>query len=235
MPHQSVSPRLHKRRFLADNGLTIALFSLFLVFFCGQAISGLAAYNQTQHAHHLANLTLWKYLRTGNFLDGVLENWQAAILQLASLILFGTYLDQRGAAHSKDPDHPHKSKSDAASKNTAKSTNARRSRHTQQPGWIKSHSLSLALILIFLAFFTGHLLAGAAAYRSQLLLEHQQPLSIAAFAVSAKFWFLTFQTWEAEFFAIALYVVLTIFLRQQGSPESKPVNASNRTTGETDG
>ena len=218
--HFPVNQEPERRRgFWRDNSLTLALFTLFVFSLLGQSFAGLSLYNHTQAAHGLQPIHYAAYIHSGDFLEGVFENWQAAILQLASLILFGVFLTQRGAAHSCKPGEraPHK----------------HLSRPKQIRRWLFAHSLSIALLLLFAAFFTLHLFAGSAADRGQRILQHQPPLTTAAFAVSSQFWFSTFQTWQAEYFAIALYVVLTIFLRQDNSPESKPVNASDKETGES--
>ena len=73
---------------------------------------------------------------------------------------------------------------------------------------------------------------GIKAYHEECALAGQPPISIAAFLISAKFWSSTLQTWQAEYLAIAVFVVLSIFLRQQDSAESKPVESSDHTTGE---
>ena len=87
-------------------------------------------------------------------------------------------------------------------------------------------------MLLFLLSFALHVVFGTYAYNEERSLTGEPPISIAAFPLSAKFWSVTLQTWQAEYLVIALYVVLTIFLRQQDSPESKPVESSNATTGE---
>ena len=99
-------------------------------------------------------------------------------------------------------------------------------------GWFYRNSLSLAFLLLFVFSLALHVVFGTYAYNEERSLAGQPPISIAAFPLSAKFWSITLQTWQAEYLVIALYVVLTIFLRQQDSPESKPVESSNETTGE---
>ena len=99
--------------------------------------------------------------------------------------------------------------------------------------WIYRHSLSVAFGVLFVLSFIAHLFFGAMAYNSNLRMIHKPPVSTMAYGMSSAFWFSNAQTWEAEFSAIALYVVLSVFLRQQGSPESKPVESSNRVTGRT--
>jgi len=91
---------------------------------------------------------------------------------------------------------------------------------------------SPAFLLLFVLSLALHVVFGAKAYNEQRSLAGQSPFSTGAFILSAKFWAITLQTWQAEYLAIALYVVLTIFLRQQDSPESKPVESRNQTTGE---
>jgi hypothetical protein len=171
--------------------------------------------------HGLGPLGYLQFVRTGTFLQGVFSNWQAAILQLASLIIFGIYLHQRGAPHSRKPGrfgHPEGSE--------------KRDEIGSQLGWFRRNSLSIVFVVFLLVAFLLHLFSGAAAYDQQLAYSHHALLSVVAFSVSAKFWFATFQTWQAEYMAIALYVLLSIFLRQEGSPESKPVPAKNSDTGE---
>ncbi|MEO6966168.1 MAG: DUF6766 family protein [Acidobacteriaceae bacterium] len=204
-----------------ENGLSIVLLTLFVGFLIAQSLAGVSLYNDTRTAHGLGQVGYWRYVRTGTFLQGVFSNWQAAILQLASLIIFGVYLHQRGAPHSRKPGkfgHPKGSEKLPW-----------RGSHL---GWFRRNSLSFVFVALFVVAFILHLLSGAAAYNQELAYSHQVPLSVLAFFVSAKFWFTTFQTWQAEYMAIALYVLLSIFLRQEGSPESKPVGASNSDTGD---
>ncbi len=211
--------------FLVDNGLSIAMLSLFAVFWVGQLLSGRSLENETRAIHGLGAMSYGRYLRTGEFLQSMFSNWQAAILQLGSLILFGVRLRQKGAPHSK---------SDGT---TGTSEKKQSNKGKDDPGdkgrsWWYRNSLSLAFFGIFLAAFVLHLLTGQAAYNSTRAYSHQAPLNLGAFFISPKFWFSTLQTWEAEYAVIALYVLLSIGLRQQGSPESKPVEAADSDTGE---
>ena len=151
------------------------------------------------------------------FLEGLASNWQAAVLQLGSLIVFSSFLYQRGAPHSRDP---------------RKAPREQERWNADRFGWFYRNSLSLAFLLLFLLSLALHVVFGTYAYNEERSLAGQPPISIAAFPLSAKFWSVTLQTWQAEYLVIALYVVLTIFLRQQDSPESKPVESSNATTGE---
>jgi len=238
------------RKLFSDHGLLLIFIFLFLAFLVGQTLSGLSMYNGTQAAHGLPAVGYWRYVRTGNFLEGVFANWQAAILQLGSLIIFGIFLRERGAAHSLKPGEPakvgksaqpdkpsgswarHRHPAQAFSKSQKRSGGNKKSSSAKSPSWLYRNSLSIAFVVLFAAAFLLHLFSGVAAYNEHLALSRRAPLSAAQFFVSSKFWFETFQTWEAEYMAIALYIFLTIFLRQEGSPESKPVGSSNRDTGE---
>lgn len=214
------------RQFVTDNSLLLLFLFLFLAFLIGQTFAGAMAYNHMRGNHGLMAVGYWQYVTTGNFLEGVFSNWQAALLQLGSLIIFAVFLRTRGAAHSIKPEKTAKQQ-----KAEERRKNKSRSKRTQS--WIYRNSLSLAFMTLFTVCFVLHLLSGTAAYNEQRALTHQPPISVGAFFGSSRFWFATMQTWQAEFMAIGLYVALSIFLRQEGSPESKPVGSRNDTTGET--
>lgn len=189
----------------------MAFAGLFIFCAAAQAVAGLMLYRE-QHGGRIGFLG---FLGTGSFLDGMFTNWQAAVLQLACLIIFGTFLLQKGATHSKKE---------------LRRVNAQglpRIGHV-----IYRNSLGLAFVLLFLGCFALHLIFGARAYNEKRAASNKPPMTVTSFAVSAKFWFSNFQTWEAEFFAIGLYLVLSIYLRQKGSPESKPTASTDAETGE---
>jgi hypothetical protein len=207
---------------IADNSLSIVLFGLFLICVAAQAATGWVAYDKALRQAGLPDIGLSAYLRTGNFLDGVFSNWQAALLQLAALVLLSSVLRQKGAAHSRKPD----------------SLNYRTlglNLHWRPTlrGWLYYNSLSLAFVALFLISFALHLQFGEWQANENNALRGLPPTTLGAYAGSADFWFSVFECWEAEFGAIGLYIVLSIFLRQDRSPESKRVSARNEDTGET--
>ena len=211
-------------RLVRDNSMSILFGLLFLATLAGQAITGYHEANQQLAAHGRSALSVGGWLTSGGFLNAIAVNWQAAILQLGTLVLAGAVLYQRGASHSRDPDKDeHESPADK-----------QRERDDERRfTWVRRHSLSLALFACFFLAFTAHVFVGAAAYNEQRSLVGQAPVTPEAYAASAQFWFENFQTWEAEFAVILLFVVLTIFLREERSAESKPLGASEGTTGET--
>ena len=202
---------------IRDNSLSIVLFVLFAISITAQSFAGWRLLNETLAAHGQASVGYRHFLSTGAFWENLSSNWQAAILQLGSLIAFSTFLYQRGAPHSLDP---HKVK------------HKRMHRKHDRFDWAYRNSLLLAFLFLFVLTLTLHIVSGAGAYNEERAFTGQPPVSIVAFLHSAKFWSTTLQTWQAEYLVIALYVVLTVFLRQEGSPESKPVEATTATTGE---
>lgn len=205
-----------------DDSLSIALFSLFVLCVAAQAVIGWSAYNGSLQNGHFPKISFVAYLGTGNFLDGAFSNWQAAILQLAVLISFSSVLRQKGAAHSRKPE----------------GLSHRRVNWKLRPrptwcGSLYANSLSLTFFGVFAVAFVLHLWFGTWKYNEDQALRHLRPLSMASYAGSADFWFSVFQCWEAEFGAIGIYIVFSIFLRQENSAESKPVDARDDETGET--
>lgn len=239
-------------KWVGDNSLSITFFLLFLLTLLAQTWIGLASYNDLLHSHGFPPVRYWPYLGTGDFLDGIFSNWQAAILQLACLILFSGVLRQRGASHSLKADgDPGKNTPDTANrsaqktsagttrgrsaskKRAARKTGRRKEENGQQESWLYCHSLSLAFGAPFLVSLIAHLIFGTWQFNETSAMAGQSTVSISTFAHSATFWFRTVQTWEAEFGVIGVFIVLSIFLREQGSAESKPVESTDEETGET--
>ena len=202
---------------LKDNSLTIVLFVLFIACLYAQSVSGWTLQNQKLLEHGREAIGCWEFLHSSSFIEDLASNWQAAILQLATLIALGKFLYQRGAPHSLIPGR-------------AKRGKFRKER--QSGNWLYRNSLSLAFLAMFALCFAVHIVFGADAYNEERSLSGEPPISTASFMLSAKFWSSTTQTWQAEYLAIGLYVLLSVFLRQQGSPESKPVESHDDETGE---
>jgi hypothetical protein len=202
---------------IRDNSLSIVLFLLFVICIVGQCFASWRLSNETLEAHGQPSITFGRNLVSGTFMQGLASNWQAAFLQLASLIMFSGLLYQRGAAHSRDPLKPVSEKE--------------KRKIAFRYSWFYRNSLFLAFFLLFLFSFALHIASGCAAYNEDRTLTGRPPLSVSAFLLSAKFWSSTLQTWQAEYVAIAIFVVFSIFLRQEYSAESKPVEASNEETG----
>ncbi|MGH8234958.1 MAG: DUF6766 family protein [Rhodanobacteraceae bacterium] len=207
-------------RFLREHSLSIAMFALFVICFFGDSVASWQLKKQQLTGHGGAAIGFWQNFFSSSYVQELASNWQAAFLQLTSLIVFSVILYQRGASHSRDP-------------NKRKNKRKTRGEDARFP-WLYRNSLSVAFVLLFGITFALHIVSGAFAYNGQLALQHRPPISVGSFLVSAKFWSSTLETWQAEYLTIAVFIVLSVFLRQQGSPESKPTKSSDKETGKTD-
>ena len=218
------------RQFLKDNGLSLALFSLFAISLVGQALTGWRAYAEELKIHELPAMGLPAYLHSGHFISAVFENWESEFLQMAMYVILTIFLFQKGASESKDPDESSpEDESPAARRNDPKAPWP-----VHRGGLILklySHSLSIALVALFLASFWLHV-AGSTQRMNEEAPWHHQPLkTMSQTLTDAGFWYESFQNWQSEFLSIGVLLVLGIFLRQRGSPESKPVAAPHAATG----
>ena len=211
------------KRLWRYNGLSITLIFLFLLFWSGQTLTGWRDHNNEQHTKNLPAETLLQYIASGDFAEATFENWESEFLQMGAYVLLTTFLFQKGSAESKDPDAEESDGEDAA----------------QSPlpfrGWrlkLYENSLALAFFALFLTSFLLHAWGGSRAYSEELLQDGQAPVGFWTFLTSARFWFQSFQNWQSEFLAVASIVLLSIFLRQKGSPESKSITSPNSATGE---
>jgi hypothetical protein len=218
------------RRFLRENSLSIVMFGLFFVFLLLQSLTGWRTANQENREHHRPTESYVRYVGSGSFVEATFENWESEFLQMAGFVLLTVLLRQKGSPESKKLDDEEPVDEDP-----------RQARHRRGvPGPVRrgglalavyQHSLSLALVGLFLMSFLLHALGGHAEYNQQQLEHGEAPASLAGFMTSAQFWFQSFQNWQSEFLAVFALTVLGIFLRQRGSPESKPVAAPHAETG----
>jgi hypothetical protein len=219
------------RRFLRDNGLTLAFLLLLLLALVGQALSGVAEYNDQAIADGADPISLLAYLQTSDFGVDVAENWQSEYLQFLLYIFLTVWLVQRGSPESKPPDDiGRESDEDQRVGVFARPDSPRWAR---AGGWrlaVYSRSLGLVMGALFLASWGAQLVAGESAYNEQQLRQLEQPVSWTGYLTSADFWNRTTQNWQSEFLAVASMVALSVYLRQRGSPESKPVGASHEST-----
>ena len=216
---------------LRNSKLAYACFGLFALFLVAQSLTGWRAYDADQREHHEPTVSYAGYLTTGHFVEATFENWESEFLQMAAFVLLTVFLVQRGSAESKqEGEDP--SDEDPAS-------------HADDPDapWpvrrgglalkLYENSLLLAFAVLFVASVIGHALGGAREYSAEQQAHGGTAVSPGRFMTTSSFWFQSFQNWQSEFLAVGAIVVLSIFLRQRGSPESKPVHAPNTQTGES--
>jgi hypothetical protein len=217
-------------RVLKDNGLTIVLLVLTVATIAGMLLTGWQVNNEDITQHGGTPLSLAAYARSGHFLSAIFENWESEFLQMSVYVMLTAILFQRGSAESKDPDESASQDEDPASR--AGQPDAPWAVRTG--GWLRtlySYSLGIALALLFAASFILHLRYSAMAENAEAAMHGQPAQSILQHLASAPFWFESFQNWQSEFLSTAVIVVLSIFLRFRGSPESKPVAAPHTETG----
>ncbi|CAL9406488.1 hypothetical protein SUDANB105_01561 [Streptomyces sp. enrichment culture] len=219
-------------RFLRENSLGLAFLTAFLIALAGQAVAGHADFNNQLTSEGLAPVSLSAYLATSDFAVDVTENWQSEYLQFF-LYIFGTvWLLQRGSPESKEL-HKAGTESDRDQRvgEHARQDSPRWARDTGWRGLLFSRSLGLVMGTVFVLSWLSQSITGVAAYNEQQLRQLEGPTSWAAYLTSADFWNRTLQNWQSELLAVASMAVLSIYLRQRGSPESKPVGASHGATG----
>jgi hypothetical protein len=219
-------------RGLRDHSLSLAFTGLLAAALTGQALTGLAGYNEQARDAQLPTLTLLQYLTSSQFAVDVAENWQSEYLQFLLYILLTVWLIQVGSPESKKPEQRGR-ESDKDQKvgryATADSPSLARTK-----GWrlsMYSHSLGIVMALVFFASWSAQFVAGRTAYDSEQLQDLQAPLTWTQYLGAPDFWNRTFQNWQSEFLAVATMVVFSIYLRERGSPESKPVGEPHQSTG----
>lgn len=217
-------------RIIRDNGLTIVLLALSLFTIGGMLLTGWNVYNEQLSEHGSDQIALANYALSGHFLSAIFENWESEFLQMSAYVMLTAILFQRGSAESKDPDEPAPQDQDPKNKHDdvdapwpVRIGGLARS--------IYSYSLGIALGLLFVLSFALHLRYSAEDANVEAAMHGQPPVSLIDHLGSAQFWFESFQNWQSEFLSTAVLVVLSIFLRFKGSPESKPVAAPHSETG----
>jgi len=221
------------KTFIRENGLSLAFGVLLWLALAGQSVAGLIEFNQQQVASGQEAISYAQYLVSSDFAVDVAENWQSEFLQFYLYIVATVYLVQRGSCESKELDRAGR-ESDEDQLVGAYATESS-PRWARAGGWklaVYSRSLGTAMATIFLLSWLAESIAGRAAYNASQLADRQDPVSWAGYVTSADFWSRTLQNWQSEFLAVAAMAVLAIYLRERGSPESKPVGAAHDATGQ---
>jgi hypothetical protein len=222
------------RSFLRGNGLSLAFGALFLATLVGQALAGVADFNDQRLSDGLAAVSLARYVSSSSFAVDVLENWQSEYLQFFLYVWATVWLVQRGSPESKEPRQ--------AGMESDEEQRVGEHAGTDSPDWagtgglrtaVFSRSLGLLMAGIFLLTWAGMSVAGWSAFNAQQLGNHEDPVSWPGYLAQADFWSRTFQNWQSEMLAVGSMAIFAVYLRQRGSPESKPVGAACDDTGQT--
>ena len=219
-------------RALRDHSLSLFFFTIFVAALIGQAIAGHADYNNEAIAHSSETLSFWSYVVSPDYGQAVMENWQSEYLQFTLFIVATVWFVQKGSPESKQPDK--------IGLQTDKEQKVGEHATAESPKWARArgvklfvyeNSLLLVMGSIWIGSWVAHSLTGWRAYNETQLDHAETTLSWLQYLGSADFWETTLQNWQSEFLAVGSMAVLAIYLRQRGSPESKPVGAPHTSTG----
>jgi hypothetical protein len=220
--------------FLRTNALSLTFGGLFLVTLTGQALSGNADVNAQQLANGLEPVGLLDYVTSSSFMVDVMENWQSEYLQFFLYIFATVWLVQKGSSESKEP----------GQEGTESDREQQLGRHATEdsPAWARaggwrttvfSRSLGLVMGGLFLLTWSASAVTGWVAYNSEQLGQRQDPVTFAGYLGEPDFWNRSFQNWQSEMLAVGSMAIFAVYLRQRGSPESKPVGVAHADTGQT--
>ncbi|MEW5660211.1 DUF6766 family protein [Streptomyces cinereoruber] len=218
--------------FWRSNSLTLCFGAAFLVVLGAQAVAGRAEFNEQLAVEGLQQIGFGDYLMSSDFAVDVTENWQSEFLQFF-LYIFGTvYLLQRGSPESKPLDRAGtESERDQRMGDHARADSPRWAGTKDWRQVLYSRSLGLVMAVFFLLSWLAQSISGAAAYNELRLRQLQAPIPWRSYLASSDFWNRSLQNWQSELLAVAAMAVLSVYLRQRGSPESKPVGATHGATG----
>jgi hypothetical protein len=214
-----------------QHGLSIAFGAIFVLALIGQSIAGLGVFNEEQVSHGLSPVSYGEFVTSSDFVVDVAENWQSEYLQFFLFIFATIWLVQKGSPESKKPgDEGLGSDKDQlvrehALRNSPKWAKVSGWRHT-----LFSNSLLIVMGTIFILSWLAQSLSGLVVFNAEQVDHGQQVISWGEYLVSADFWNRTLQNWQSEFLAVGSMIALSVYLRQRGSPESKPVGTPHNAT-----
>jgi hypothetical protein len=219
-------------RFVRENSLSLFFLTIFLGALAGQAVAGHVLHNEEAMVHGGSQLSFWRYVTSSDFGNAVMENWQSEYLQFMLMMVATIWLIQRGSPESKPPER--------AGRESKRDQKLEEHADQQSPFWarlgglrtaIYSNSLLIAMAIIFVGSWFTQSVTGWTDYNAEQTDHGEAKVSWLGYLGSATFWESTLQNWQSEFLAVGSFAVLAIFLRQRGSPESKPVGAPHDATG----
>jgi hypothetical protein len=219
------------RRFLRNNSLSLFFLALFLIALFGQSIAGFHLYNQDAMEHQEPTIGYFRYLLTSDFGADTLENWQSEWLQFWLFALATVWLIQKGSAESKQPGET--GLEDDEQQRVGRFAPQNAPRWAKVKDWrlsLYSHSFTIVMGLIFLATWLGQSVTTWTVYNNEQTAHDESAISWLSYLGSADFWERSLQNWQSEFLAVGTMAVFTIYLRERGSPESKPVGVPHEET-----
>ncbi|PIF34408.1 hypothetical protein CLU81_5048 [Flavobacterium sp. 9] len=217
------------KKIIYQNSLSIVFLSLFILVFAGQIYFGIQEYNKELVDNGFHTVDFVEYLSTGHFIEATFENWESEFLQMGLFVWFTIFLRQKGSSESKGCD----GKEEVDREPNPKKKNA--PWPVKKGGiWLMlyQNSLTISLLLLFVISFVLHFYGSLKDENTMNILEGKPPLSALNYLTNSRLWFESFQNWQSEFLSVFAIIILSVFLRQKGSSQSKPVDAPHDETGE---
>jgi hypothetical protein len=220
------------RNWIRDHSLSLFFLVIFLAALVGQAIAGHILHNEEAAAHSGETMSFWRYVRSSDFGNAVMENWQSEYLQFMLFMLATVWLVHRGSPESKEPAR--------AGRGSDQKHQIGGYARPDSPKWAKvgglrtaiySNSLLIVMAVIFFGSWFAQSVTGWTAFNTEQVDHQEATVSWLTYIGSADFWEATLENWQSEFLAVGSFAAITVFLRQRGSPESKPVGAPHDATG----
>lgn len=214
---------MSKKSFLYRNSLSIVLIAFMLICLLGQFFTGWKTENKELAENGETLLSLGEYIHSGHFIQATFENWESEFLQMMVYVLLTVSLRQAGSSESKSIEGE-----EDVDKEPESHPNAPWA--VKKGGfWLKiyKHSLSLAFAILFIVTFILHFYGSLKDFNTEQMAKNKPVISAQEYIMESRFWFESFQNWQSEFLAVASIVILSIWLREKGSPESKPVDMAH--------
>jgi hypothetical protein len=219
-------------KFIRDHSLSLFFLAIFLAALIAQAFVGHDVHNQDALAHGGHEISLWRYVTSSDFGNAVMENWQSEYLQFMLFMLATVWLVERGSPESKPLEKAgRESKREQKLEEHATKDSPRWARARGVKRVIYENSLLIVMAIVFFGSWFAQSVTGWTVFNADQTDHHEATLSYFQYIASSSFWEPTLQNWQSEFLAVGSFAALTIFLRQRGSPESKPVGAPHGATG----
>ena len=218
------------KKYIRNNSLTIVFLVLFFTALFFQIKTGFSLHNEELQQDGAKPIAFSQYLTSGHFISSTFENWESEFLQMALFVILTIFLYQKGSSESKDPDSKDEEEVDREPDPNKKDAPW----PVKRGGiWLSiyKHSLTISLLLLFIISFAIHFYGSLKDENEELFLNHKPPETAASYFTNARFWFESMQNWQSEFLSVFAIVMLSIYLRQKGSPQSKPVDAPHMETG----
>jgi hypothetical protein len=203
---------------IKDNALSIVTVTIFLLCWIGQSVAGNFVYNDEAKSHGEPTLNYVQYVASPHFWSATAENWESEFLQLSAMVLLTIFLKQKGSAESKSEKDFHEDSPPVVRKNKVLRV-------------LYENSLGIALFLLFLGSFSGHVASSYFENSAEQQNHGQGKMEFAQFVRSPQLWFESLQNWQSEFLAVSTLAILSIWLRQKGSAESKNMEEGDSETG----